>query len=227
MGLFDRIRSRIRGSMDRAVEGLEQQNPEAVYQAAIEAARASIAEHRSRAASLVGQRDRLVERVEALEREAAATTAALHEAVDEGDDDTALVLQVRSSELAEEVEVRRAERDLASEAAATAQAAVAEIKDGVRKLEAERDRQLASLAVSKASLDIQEANSGLGADPGARALDSVREAIDRLDSAADPTGAGARPRLAAKATAELSARAQLEQLKRQRGLPASDDDEDD
>lgn len=233
MGIFDRIRDGIRGRLDRTVEGIEQRNPEAVYTSAIETARASAVEHRSRAAAIAQHRNAAAERVEKLEREEAQLGVALDEALDEGDDDTALVLQVRRGEIAEQLEIRRAELASLTDEADAARQAVGELQEGIGRLERERDLALAQLASSSAMIDVQEAASGVSDTPHTRALQTVRESIERLEGRADPgwldeEGNSVRGRADAlgKKAAALTAQQQLEQLKRKRRGENEDEDED-
>jgi phage shock protein A len=220
MGIFDRIRNGLRGRVEQTIEKLEQDNPDAVYSAAIETTKESVVDHREAVAAMLQRRNRLVERVEQMERESAGVLAALHEALDEGDDDTALVLQMRRGELDEQLETARAEVASLTEQVEAGKQAMISLKDGAKQLERERDRKLAQLAAVEATLAVQEANSGLSDVPAARALGSVRESIERLSSRAGLDD-GATAKALGKA-ADLSARAQLEELKKQRKKPGGD-----
>jgi phage shock protein A len=220
MGIFDRIRNGFRGRVEQTIEKLEQDNPDAVYSAAIESTKASVIDHREAVAAMMQQRTRLTERVTQMEREAASVIAALNEAVDEGDDDTALVLQMRKIELEEQLESTRADLAQLTEQLDTAKQAMVSLKDGAKQLERERDRKLAQLAAAEATIAVQEANSGLSEEPAARALGSVRESIDRLSSRAGLDD-GVTNKALGKAS-DLAARAQLEELKKKHKKPGGD-----
>jgi phage shock protein A len=220
MGIFDRIRNGLRGRVEQTIEKLEQENPDAVYSAAIEATKASAIDHREAVAAMVQQRNRLTERIAQMERESAQVFAALNEAMDEGDDDTALVLQMRRGELDEQLELARAELASLDEQVDAAKHAMVSLKDGAKQLERERDRKLAQLAAVEATLAVQEANSGLSDVPAARALGSVRESIERLSSRAGLDD-GATTKALGKAS-DLAARAQLEELKKKHKKPGGD-----
>lgn len=216
MGIFDRIRSSIRGRAEEVVSGLEKSNPEAVYDAAITTTQQHVSDQREHAAALIARRDRQAERLAAMAREAESVLAALMRAVEENDDDTALVLQVRKSELDEQIEALAADLASLDAQAEDAKRAARELKDGAKELKSERDRSLAALAVAQSQIALQEASSGLATTPDARGLDSVRESIDRLQSQAGISEASAARDRALERAADSSARRQLEELKKAR-----------
>lgn len=231
MGIFDRIRQSVNRSAEGVVRGLEERNPEAVYEAAIDGRVADAAELKSRAAALVVQRNRESERIAELEREEVQLAEGLRGALDEDDDETALVLQVRREEVAAELATRRELVAELSTKVQEIQAGLATARDGTDALRKEKDVALAQRAVADASLQIQEAVSGVGADPTSRALASVREAVGVLESKAhrgwlDEEGNSVRGRAEAlgRKAAEESAQAQLAALKRQLGKTGEDED---
>lgn len=224
MGIFDRIRQGVKGAAENAVRGVEERNAEAVYLSAIEGQVEATAELRGRVASIAVQRDREAERIAGLEREDEQLAAGLRAALDEDDDDTALVLQVRRGEVADELETRRARlAELVGQVEAL-KAGLATAKEGTAALKREKDVALAQKAAAEAAIHIQDAMSGLGTDPQTRALNSVREAVEVLESRAHPgwrdaDGESVRGRAEAlgRKAAEQSARDQLATLKRQLG----------
>ncbi len=223
VGLFDRIRNGVKGAAENAVRGVEERNPEAVYDSAIDGRVEAADELRQRVAGLVVQRDREAERIVALEREDASLADALRAALDESDDDTALVLQVRRGEVADELLACRGRLLEWSTQVDEGKAGLAAAKDGVGALRREKDVMLAQRASAEAALHVQETLSGLGTDPQSRALSSVREAVEVLESRAhegwrDTDGESVRGRAEAlgKKAAEASARDQLAALKKQR-----------
>lgn len=223
MGVFDRIRQGVKGAAERVVRGVEERNPEAVYTSAIDGQVEATAALRERVAGLAVQRDREAERIAALEREEASLAAALAGALDEGDEDTALVLQVRRGEVADELEGCRARLLEWSAQVEEGKAGLATAKDGVGALRREKDVGLAQRAAAEAAIHIQETVSGLGTDPQSRALASVRESVEVLESRAharwrDSDGESVRGRAEAlgRKASEADARDQLEALKKQR-----------
>lgn len=214
MGVFDRILGSVRGTADRLVQGLESSNPEVVYEAAIQARGDQLSELKRRAAGIVVQRDAAMTKVSRSETELAAVVEALHEAVREGDDDTALVLQMRSEELAAALEADSAVVLQLSEQSETIKGQLIGLKEEIASLKREQKTAVADLSLAQTRIDIQEATSGLSEEPSARALEAVRASIGSLEGLAEGDGTP----LSAAADRKLkehSARAQLAALKRQ------------
>ncbi|MCB9689717.1 MAG: hypothetical protein H6738_24440 [Alphaproteobacteria bacterium] len=230
MGIFDRIKQSVKGTAEGVVRGMEERNPDAVYEAAIDGQIASVADLKDRVARLMVERDREAERIAALEREEVQLAEGLRGALAEDDDDTALVLQVRREEVADELVTRRASLEELAQQVREGQAGIVAAKEGTEGLKREKDVMLAQRAAADAALQIQDAVSGVGADPTSRALASVREAVGVLESRAhagylDEEGNSVRGRAEAmgRKASEQSARDQLAALKRQLGKT---DDED-
>ncbi|MCA9489604.1 MAG: hypothetical protein KC621_06760 [Myxococcales bacterium] len=230
MGIFDRIKQSVKGTAEGVVRGIEERNPDAVYEAAIDGQIASVGDLKDRVARLMVERDREADAIAALEREEVQLADGLRGALDEDDDETALVLQVRREEVADELTTRRATLELLAGQVREGQAGIVAAKEGTEGLKREKDVMLAQRAAADAALQIQDAVSGVGADPTSRALASVREAVGVLESRAhagylDEEGNSVRGRAEAmsrKAT-EQSARDQLAALKRQLGKTDEDD----
>lgn len=229
---MSKIGDGVRRRLDRAARDLETRNPEAVFEAALQRGQEQLAELKRRAAGLVQQRNTLSERSEAAERDLARLAQALHGALEEGDDDTALVLTARRTELVAEQEARAAEHAEAAGAVEEAKRNLVDVRASLEALKRERDTALAQLAAAEAAIEIDETHSGVSDRPQARALDSVRTAIGGLERRAhagwlDEDGESVRGRAAAlgRKAAEQSAREQLEALKAAR--PGPDDPDED
>ena len=231
MGIFDRVKSGVRGKAEGLVRGVEERNPEAVFDAAVEGQVARMAELKDRTAAVMVRRQREADKVAGLEREAAQLMEALRGALDEGDEETALVLQVRR----QEVEAAQEEglRTVASleEQVEALKAGLVAAQDGARALRHEKDGALAQLGMAQAMIDVQEATDGLGTSAQARSLDSVRSSIERLQATAhegwrDADGNSVRGKAEAlgRKAGEQSARDQLAELKRQKAGLTSDED---
>ena len=94
--------------------------------------------------------------------------------------------------------------------------------DQIARLKDEKVRTLARLANAKARLRLQETLSGLSPEADIQALETVREHVNRLVAEVALVREGADPELERRlgvirdAEAVTSARAQLEELKRNR-----------
>lgn len=221
MGVFSRLMNLIRGFFSAAVEDAERDNPEIVYQQAIND---RIAQHQkllSAVASIVTLRNKLQRDLKFKKNELAELSAQIPVAVQSGDEQSALVLIERKNALAPEIEDVEEELAEVSKQADDAKAALVSFQHEIEKLKSERDRMLAKREQARARLKIQEQLSGLSLQAETRALDAVRDSIHKLEAQADVSteiqGAGMSDKLRKirEATGSASARAELESIKRQ------------
>ena len=221
MGFFSRIGNIWRGFLGLFIKGLEVKHPEAVYEAAIEAKVKQYKRLTSAVAGIVHLRNKL-------ERELTEKTAELKEiqvqvpvAVEQGEDEAALVLIQRKDTLTLEVETIRADLEKTSQEAEEAKSSLLTFQSEIEKLKAEKETMLAKRENAKARMQIQEQLSGLSMDADIRALDNVRESIHKLDAEADVTkeledgGLAHKLTEIRKKTASASAQAQLAEIKKQ------------
>lgn len=202
---------------------LQHQNPEAVYETAIAERSVRYATLRSAAAGVLYLRSKLTKELEQATRELGRVRAQLDVAVERDDDVAALALIGRRDALGADVERLTADlAELTAEAAAAKQNLVA-FQGDIARLRDEKVRMLARLANAKARLRFQETLGGLAPDADIRALEGVREHIERLVEETkihrDLGDAELERRLSRirDAEADASRRAQLDELKRARG----------
>ncbi len=221
MGIFATIRNNVRHKLHSVVEGVEQRNVAAVYEAAIESAIQHTSDYKDRLAGLVVMRDRTADELAVHEADLKQVMAGVEGAVAEGDDDTAVVLLTRKEELAAVLEDKARLLTTLTEQVEDAKRNLAELRAGVPALQREKEEALANHALAEARIDIQDTLSGLSDQAHIRGLNSVRESIDRLEAQANPgyldsEGNSVRGRAEAmgRKAKEDAARAQLEALKR-------------
>lgn len=222
MRFIARVSNLVRGLAARWIGGRERRHPEAVYEAALAARLDQYAKLRQAAAGVLYMRSKLARQ---LEHESGELTHVAHQldlAVGRDDDEAALALIGRRDAIVGET--RRLETELGEltrEAEAAKENLIAFQKEIVR-LREERTRMVARLANAQARLRLQETLAGLTPDADVRALEEVREHIERLAAEArvsrelGDSELERRLGLIREAEAESSARAQLEELKRAR-----------
>ena len=223
MRVFARLYNLVRGSLTTWIRGREHRNPEAVYESAIAERREQYATLRSAAAGILYLRSKLTKQLEETSRELARVRAQLDLAVDRDEDETALALIGRRDGLdAAEQRLAAELAELTAEADAAKQNLIAFSGD-IARLRDEKVRMLARLANAKARLRFQETLAGLAPDADIRALEAVREHIERLVEETKinrDLGDSELERKLGKireAEADAARRAQLQQLKRARG----------
>jgi phage shock protein A len=222
MQLFGRTWNLVRGLLSRWIGRREHRHPEAVYEAAIHERMSQYETLRQATAGILYLRGKLGKELERHGDELVRVRRQLEIAVDRDDDAAALVLIARRDGLATEVNRLTAELTELTREADGAKQNLVTFQAEIARLREERVRMLARLASAKARLRFQSTLNGFSTDADIRALDEVRDYINRVVSETHVSreiGDGELERRLdhiREAEAESSARAQLEELKRTR-----------
>ncbi len=222
MIFFSRLTNLVRGLLNQWILRREHRNPGAVYEAAIQERLDQYGKLRTAAAGVLYMRTKLGRELEQKSTELRRVRRQLEFAVDRDDDDAALALIGRRDGLSQEVERLTGELHELDEEAEIAKKNLSAFQGEIARLRDEKVRMLARLANARARLRFQETLSGLSPDADIRALDAVRDHINRLVEEAKMTrdlGDSDLERRLGKirdAEANAAARSQLEELKRAR-----------
>ena len=221
MGFFDRLANVRRGILSLWVSDIESRNPEAVYEAAIDE---RVRKHRDlkRAVSgIVYLRNKLTTELEAKERELKEVMSQLPVAIEDGEDEVALVLIQKKDELTSSIETLSAELKGTSDQAEEAKSGLLTFQAGIEELKREKERMLAKKANAEARIRIQETLDGLSTEADVKALENVREHISKLQAEADigselqGDSLDSKLKKIREKAASGSARSQLDEMKRQ------------
>ena len=221
MGFFDRLANIWRGFLSLWVSDLESRNPEAVYEAAIDERIKKHRELKKAVSGIVYLRNKLSAELEEKEKELKEVMEQIPVAIEDGEDEVALVLIQKKDDLTSEIEDLSAELSKISDQAEEAKAGLLEFQAEIAKLKREKEKMLAKKANAEARIDIQETLDGLSTDADIKALDNVREHIDKLQAEADigseiqGDSLDAKLKKIREKAANSSARSQLEDMKRQ------------
>jgi len=222
MNIFSRMRNLLRGFLAGWVGHREQRNPEAVYEAAIQERLDQYAHLRAAAAGVLYMRTKLAKELEVKAAEQNRLARQLEIAVDRDDDAAALVLIGRRDTLAADVERLTAELQQLTEEAEGAKKNLIGFQNDIARLREEKVRMIARLANARARLRLHETLNGLSPDADIRALEAVRDHINRLVTEVQMGREAGDPELERRlgsireAEASAAARAQLDELKRAR-----------
>ncbi|NCG21537.1 MAG: hypothetical protein GWP91_21195 [Rhodobacterales bacterium] len=203
------------------VSDIENRNPEAVYESAIDERVRKHRELKKAVSGIVYLRNKLSTELETKERSLKEVMTQLPIAIEDGEDEVALVLIQKKDELATDIERLSHELNKVSDQAEEAKSGLLEFQGDIQKLKREKDQMLAAKANAEARIQIQETLDGLSTDADVKALDNVREHIDKLKAEADIGSELQGESLDAKLAkikgkaANSSARAQLSEMKRQ------------
>jgi len=222
MSFLARLRNLVSGLLGQWIGRREHKNPGAIYEAAIHERLDQYGKLRSAAAGVLYMRTKLAKELELKSAELGRVARQLELAVEADDDEAALVLIGRRDGLSAEVERVTAELHELETEAETAKRNLSTFHAEIARLRDEKVRMLARLANAKARLKLQETLTGLSPDADIRALDAVRDHINRIVEEAKVTrdlGDSELERRLGKiraAEADAAARSQLEELKRTR-----------
>jgi len=222
MSIVSRLSNLARGVLSQWIGRREHRNPAAVYQAAIDERITQYDALRRAAAGVIYLRGKLARELSTASQQLAGLEVRLEVAVDRDDDTTALNLIRRRDGLRSEVERLTAELgELTNEAEAAKKNLIA-FQEDIARLRDEKVRMLARLANAKARTRLQQTLNGFSTDADLRALEAVREHVERqvteVQLGRDLADSDLEHRLGAIRDAEASAaaRAQLDELKRSR-----------
>lgn len=221
MGFFDRLANIWRGFLSLWVSDIEARNPEAVYEAAIDERVRKHRELKKAVSGIVYLRNKLSTELESKERELKEVMTQLPVAIDDGEDEVALVLIQKKDELTGQIETLSTELRKVSDQAEEAKTGLLSFQAEIEKLKREKEQMLAKKANAEARIQIQETLDGLSTDADVKALDNVREHIQKMQAEADIGSEIQGDSLDAKLkkikdkAANSSARSQLDEMKRQ------------
>ena len=221
MGLFDRMANVWKGFISLWVSEVEQKNPEAVYEAAIEERLKKHSQLKKAVSGIVYLRNKLTSELEQAEKQLAEILLQIPVAVEEGEDDVALVLLQKKDELTVKIIQVSSELEKIKVQAEEAKSGLIAFQGEIEKLKREKNEVLAKKANAEARISIQETLDGMSTDADIKALENVREHVEKLQAEAD-VGAEIKgeslddklSKIKAK-TANAAAQGQLAELKKQ------------
>ncbi len=185
MGLFQRFVNFFSGLFGNGMSSLENSNPAAVYEAAIAERIRRHKDLKKAVSSIVYLRNKTNEELEAKEKELKEVASQIPIAVEEGEDEVALVLLQRQEGLTTSIASLKDELTKIETQAEEAKEALIQFQGEITKLQREKDEMLAKKATAEARIQIQESLSGFSVDADVQALENVRTSIHKLRAEAD------------------------------------------
>lgn len=218
-GFFSRLGNLWKGFLSLWISGAEREHPEIAYENAINSMVEKYSELKRATAAIIRRREEVEQRLLVNQKELAQIAQDLSAAVATNQDDVAVVLIQKKSQLEALVSELNADLEAAAKDADSAKASLVQIQGEIRKLKDERDAMLARFTSAQARIRIQDQLEGLSVESEVKALDNVREHIrttvaqaqlgqELADSSLDQKLAVLRSK-----SGEIAARQQLEQLK--------------
>jgi phage shock protein A len=220
-----RVFNLIGGKFGKWLRTREARDPEAVYEAAISARGRRYQQLKSAAAGVIYMRSKLETELKAKLAEMREIAEQAGQAADMNEDDCALILIQRKQVLSADCERLSAELKELTREAEDAKKNLVGFKAEIDKLKVEKVRMIARMKNAQARVRIQHALEELSDDHDVRALEDVRESIQRTLAEAGVNRELSVSDLDEKLdeirrrNAEAKARAELAELKRSRRPP--------
>lgn len=222
INFWSRLANLWTGFVSLWIADVEKQHPEIAYENAINGLISKYTRLKNATAAIIQRRDEINARVERERQQLDQVARDLETALSTQQDDLAMVLLQKKSAVEEELRGLSSEAEQARADADDAKNSLLAVKSEIGKLKAERDRMLAKMQSAKARLQIQSQLDGLSVDADVQALDKVREHIKTTIAEANlgkelrDSDLDVRLQKLRQDTGQSTARAQLEELKRQR-----------
>jgi phage shock protein A len=218
-GFIGRLRDLMSGLMSVWIRDREAGRPDAVYERVIGERVRQYAELKRAVAGILYMRNKIEGEIRDRKVELSRLHQDIARAVQRNDDEVALVLITQKDALLQDVERAQRELDEVSTECESAKANLVKFRAEIRNLEREKLRMLAALANARARKRIQEAFEGLSTEGEMKALESVREEIERMkaESKIDvdmDSGLEQRVRAIRDEAKQDAARRELDELKR-------------
>lgn len=227
INFFDRLGNLWRGFVSLWIADVEKKHPEIAYENAINSLISKYTKLKSATAAIIRRRDEIDHRVNTERQTLAAIASDLEAALATNQDDLAMVLLQKKSAVEAELSGLAAEAEQAKVDADDAKNALLAVKSEIDKLKGERDRMLAKMQSAQARIQIQSQLDGLSVEADVQALDKVRDHIKNTISEANlgkelrDSDLDVRLDKLRQQSGSITARAQLDELKRQRAAQAA------
>lgn len=226
INFFSRLGNLWKGFVSLWIADVEKNHPEIAYENAINSMVTKYTRLKSATASIIRRREDIDARVAAESQSLAQVNADLETALASNQDDLAMVLLQKKSAIEAELTSIGLEAGQAKVDAEDAKNALLAVKTEIGKLKGERDRMLAKMQSAQARIQIESQLDGLSVDADVQALDKVRDHIKNTIAEANlgkelrESDLDVRLQKLRQDSGNVTARAQLDELKRQRAASA-------
>jgi phage shock protein A len=185
MGFFARLGNMINGFLSLFVGKIEEQNPAAVFEAAIQDHKKKYQELKKAVSNIVFLRNKSQSELDALKTELEQVSVDLQGAVVTNQDELALILLEKQDQLNEAISSKEIELQSIAQQADSSMEQLRDFEARIQELKRQKDIKLAQLENAKARDTINEAMNGLSMDASTAALADVIESIDKRVTQAD------------------------------------------
>lgn len=227
INFFARLGNLWSGFVSLWISDVEKNHPEIAYENSINSLTNKYVKLRHATAAIIRRRDEINARADIAKKQLTQITTDLEAALATNQDDLSMVLIQKKNALDAEMQELVNEAQQAGSDADDAKNSLLTVKSEIEKLKAEKDRMLAKMKSAQARLQIQSQIEGLSVEADVQALDKVREHIKNTVSEANlsreihESDLDVRLKNLQRTSGAITAKAQLEEMKRQRAAQAS------
>jgi phage shock protein A len=227
VNFFARLGNLWGGFVSLWISDVEKNHPEIAYENSINSLTSKYVKLRHATAAIIRRRDEINARVDIAKRQLAQVTTDLEAALSTNQDDLSMVLIQKKNALDAEMQELANEAQQSGSDADDAKNSLLTVKSEIEKLKGEKDRMLAKMKSAQARLQIQSQIEGLSVEADVQALDKVREHIKNTVSEANlsreihESDLDVRLKNLQRTSGAITAKAQLEEMKRQRAAQAA------
>lgn len=182
MGLFGRIANIFRGFLSLFIDGIEEKNPEVVYESAISAKTDQYQKLMKAVSGIVYLRNKL-------EKELGEKTKSLLEiqtqipiAVEDGEDEVTLLLIEQKNKLIADIDRIKGEVEKISAQAEESKENLINFQSDIEKLKSEKQEMLVRRENALTQKRIQDQISNMSVEDDIKSLNNVRESISKLEA---------------------------------------------
>ncbi len=221
-GFFARLMNLWRGLWSGWIGRKEESNPEAVYESAIQERLNQYESLKKAVAGIVYLRNKLASELEQKNKELASLQEQVMVAVDKGEDEVALILIEKKDDLEAEISRLKGELEHTKIEAEEAKRSLVDFQGEIERLRREKEQALARLATLEARRAIMRQLDRMSPEADMRALENVRQRIDKLSAEIEANKETQDRSLQdkikeiRKESRMASAKAQLEEIKKMR-----------
>lgn len=227
INFFSRLGNLWRGFVSLWIADVEKNHPEIAYENAINTMITKYTKLKTATAAIIRRREEIDSRVANERKSLEQVSRDLEAALSTNQDDLAMVLLQKKSAVEAELANLGSDAEQAKADAEDAKNALLAVKSEIQKLKDERDRMLAKMQSAQARIQINSQLEGLSVDAEVQALDKVRDHIKTTIAEANlgkelrDSDLDTRLNKLRQESGSATARAQLDELKRQRAAQAA------
>ena len=179
MGFFARLSNMISGFLNLFIGKIEEKNPAAVYEAAIQERIKTYKELKKAISNIVFLRNKTENELEAMAKDLETVNLELEGAIATGQEEIGAMLFEKQETLETSIAKKREELAGISKQAEDSMEQLQQFEVEIQNLKREKDEMLAKEANADAQIKIQETLSSLSVDADIQALSNVRESIEK------------------------------------------------